>query len=108
MRFFVPSANDLHQAEEMYRTIRERVAASAGPVKDRRIYRLKFKQEGTQHTALVGSDRHAFGNQPVLAIFEGSDGVHYVCTQAGSASDGEPHPVDRNAVVEAEDFSALA
>ena len=108
MRFFLPFANDSRHAEERYRTIRDRVAASMGPVSDRRIYRLKFKQEGRQRTAIVGSDRHGFGTQPVLAIFEGSDGILYVFTQKSGLFDGEPHPVGRSEVVEAEDFSALA
>lgn len=108
MRFFVPSANDSRHAEELYRRLRDNVMASIGPVSDRRIYRLKFKQDDGQRTAAVGSDKHGLGNAPVLAIFEGSDGVHYVCTQKSEPFDGEPHPIDRNAVIEAEDFSSLA
>ncbi len=108
MRFFVPSANDPRDAEERYRRLRDRLAASIGPVSERRIYRLKFEHDGTKRIAMVGSDRHGFGSAPVCAIFEGSDGSKYVLTQNGDAGDGEPHPIPPNQVIETEDFSALA
>jgi hypothetical protein len=108
MRFFVPSADDLKQAEEIYHRIRDRIAAVGGPVIDKRIYRLKYRHDGLPETVVVGSDRHSFGVGSVMAIFEGSDGTHYVCTQSSSASDVEPHALPSSSVVEAEAFTALA
>jgi hypothetical protein len=108
MRFFIPSANDPHQAEEVYRKMRELIKNSGGSVSERRIYSLRFRHDGTQQTAMVGSDRHCFGNGPVLAIFEGPNGVHYVCTQDSGNLESQPHPVDQAEIIEAEEFSALA
>ena len=107
MRFFIPSANDPHQGEELYRKIREQVAAAAGWISDRRVYRLKFNDAGHRQIAVVGSDRHCFGNGPVLAIFEGPNGVHYVCTKKNGNFEAEPHPIPSATIIESEDFSAL-
>lgn len=108
MRFFIPSADDLKQAEEIYYRIRDRIAALGGQVIDKRIYRLKYRHHGSPETIVVGSDRHSFGAGSVMAIFEGSDGSHYICTQGRSAFDVEPHVLPSSTVVEAEDFTALA
>ena len=108
MRFFVPSANDVRHSEDLYKTLRDRVAQSSGGVTDRRIYHLKFEHEGKRQTAVVGSDSHGLGKGPVLAIFEGLNGCFYVCTQDKSVSDAQPHPVQTSAIIGAEDFSALA
>jgi len=107
MRFFIPSANDPGHAEELYCKIRDQVAASQGSVIDKRIYRLKYQDEGGPATVVVGSDRHRFGAGPVLAIFEGADGTHYICTQKAAVSEAEPHALPSSAVVDAEAFSAL-
>ena len=108
MRFFVPTTNDLKHAEEEYNKIRNKVAASSGSIIDKRIYRLKYEYEGDRETVVVGSDRHRFGTGPVVAILAAADGTHYVCTKRTLASEAEPHPLPSSAVIEAEDFSALA
>jgi hypothetical protein len=108
MRFFIPSTDDTRQAEEVYRKIREELAASVGSITEKRIYRLKLGSERGAQNVIVGSDKHEFGSGPVLAIFEGTDGVHYICTQKRSVSEAEPHPVPTTAIIDREDFSALA
>ncbi|MDQ2776285.1 MAG: hypothetical protein M3Y57_15410 [Acidobacteriota bacterium] len=108
MRFFVPATTNSRQAEEVYRNVREHVAATIGSMSERRIYRLKYSEDGQTHTALVGSDRHPFGTQPVIAILEGVNGAHYICTQKSGAFEVDPHPVSSNTIIEAEEFSALA
>ena len=108
MRFFFPAVTNQQEAETAYRNVRDRVAGMAGQVSDRRIYRLKFRDGGEQRIVAVGSDRHGLGNGPVLAIFEGSDDRFYVCTHRQNPLDAEPHTIDKGAVVEAEEFSALA
>lgn len=108
MRFFFPSVTNLSQAETAYRAIRDRLASANGGISDRRIYRLKFQQDGNQRTAVVGSDAHGFGNEPIVAIFERSDGGFYVCTQKAAGVEAEPHAVQTSSVIEAEEFSALA
>ena len=106
MRFFVPSAGDSQHAEEAYQKIRDQIATFIGPVTEKRLYRLKYDNNGCTENVLVGSDAHCFGNAPVIAIFEGSDGVYYVCTKKDDTA--EPHPVHATAVIDTEDFSALA
>jgi hypothetical protein len=107
MRFFVPSVTDRQEAEAAYRSIRDRVAGMAGQVSDRRIYRLKFRDRDEHRVVVVGSDRHGLGNGPVLAIFEGSDDRFYVCTHKQNQVEAEPHTIDKGAVVETEEFTAL-
>ena len=110
MRFFIPSVTDRQEAESAYQNIRENVKGMAGQLSERRIYRLKFRDGSEQRVVVVGSDRHGLGNGPVLAIFEGSDDRFYVCTHKQNQPDtgAEPHTIDKGAVVEAEEFSALA
>ncbi len=108
MRFFVPSATDSHQSEDLYQTIRQNVANGNQGVSDRRIYQLKFRQEGRLHAAVIGSDVHGVGKGPVVAIFEGLDGYFYVCTQDGDVQNPQPHPVHASDIIEAQEFSALA
>lgn len=108
MRFFVPSVTDQQDAETAYRSIRDRVTGMAGQVTDRRIYRLKFHDGSGHRVVVVGSDRHGLGSGPVLAIFEGSDDRFYVCTHKQNQAEAEPHTIDKGAVVEAEEFTALA
>jgi len=108
MRFFVPAAGAPREAEETYQRIRDHVATFIGPITEKRIYRLKYDGNGRPQSALVGSDHHGFGKGPVLAIFEGCDGVYYVCTQKDGMHEPEPHSVHNSAVLDAEDFSSLA
>ncbi|HEX4770445.1 MAG TPA: hypothetical protein VH351_06430 [Bryobacteraceae bacterium] len=108
MRFFIPAASQSREAEEAYKKIRDHLANVIGPITEKRIYRLKYHDNGHPQNALVGSDHHGFGKGPVIAIFEGCDGMYYVCTQKNGMHEAELHPVHESAVVDAEDFSALA
>jgi hypothetical protein len=108
MRFFVPAASQSREAEEAYQKIREHITTFIGPITEKRIYRLKYDVNGHPQNALVGSDYHGFGKGAVIAIFEGGDGMYYVCTQKHGTYEAEPHPVHESAVIDAEDFSALA
>jgi hypothetical protein len=109
MRFFVPTSNDSHHSEDLYQAIRNRVASENRALSERRIYQLKFRQDGHLQTAAVGSDAHGLGKGSVIAIFEGLDNRFWVCTHDGSdISQPEPHPVPASEIVATEDFSALA
>jgi hypothetical protein len=109
MRFFVPFTNNLRHAEELYRKLRDQLTADGSSLSERRIYRLKYEQEGHQQNAAVGSDRqHGFGHGPVLAIFESDNGVHYICTAKEGGLAAEPHPMPSSTVREVEEFSAEA
>ncbi|MBV9609921.1 MAG: hypothetical protein JO187_10230 [Acidobacteria bacterium] len=69
---------------------------------------MKYGKEGHVETAAVGSDRHGFGSEPIVAIFEGAEGKHFVCTQERGSPEGKTHKIDRQAVIDVEEFSALA
>lgn len=107
MRFFFPTANDLHQAEHLYDTLRQRVHDLRGPVTDKRIYLLKFRCGERVDTLAVGGSFRALGGEPVLAIFEVASGYE-VCTWHHGAFDGEPLEISRDAVITSEPFRALA
>lgn len=108
MRFFVPGSNDNRQAEQRFHELRTAVEAEAGPVKQERIYSLRYEVDGRVETATVGSasDGQANGG-PVLAMFEG-DGAFYVCRGVPGAGANRVDRVERGNVRVVQNFTALA
>lgn len=108
MRFFVPGSNDNRQGEERFHELRSAVEAEAGPVKDERIYSLRYEVDGKVETATVGGDSAAAANGgPVLAVFEG-DGAFYLCRGTPGGSSSQVDRVDRGQVRVVQKFTALA
>lgn len=108
MRFFVPLSKDPYDGERLYETIRNRLKESKGPPAERRIYTLKFQENGRRRTIAVGDELHRLVDGPIMAIFEGDTAsTYYVCTPKYGAFEGEPYPIPKEATVEVEEFSAL-
>lgn len=107
MTFFFPTANDIHHAEHLYDTLRQRVRNLSGPVSDKRIYCLKFRRGEEVEIVAVGGTFRALGGEPVLAIFEVGSGFE-VCTWHHGGFDGKPLEISRDAVITSEPFHALA
>jgi hypothetical protein len=108
MRFFVPLSNDLNDGEDLYKKVSERLKQTKEPPAERRIYLLKFQEDGRRHTIAVGGDFHRPEEGPVVAIFQGGDTAnYYVCTPNHGVFEGEPYAIPKDANVEVEEFSAL-
>ena len=108
MRFFVPLANDPNHGEYLYSTVRDRLRNTREPAADRRIYVLKFHEEGKPRTIAVGDEFHPSTDGPVMAILQGdATSNYYVCTPKHGAFEGEPHAISKDASIEVEEFSAL-
>jgi len=109
MRFFLPLSNDPGHAEQMYESIRRRLTQTREHPSERRIYPLKFHENGRRQTLAVGNElRLSTGGEPVIAILEGSgSSTYYVCTPKYGAFEGEPHAIASVGSVEVEEFSAM-
>jgi hypothetical protein len=108
MRFFVPLSNDPDDGERLYETIGDRLKQIKEAPLERRIYVLKFQEEGKRCTIAVGDDPQQSINGPVIAIFQGGATLtYYVCTPKHGAFEGEPYAIPDDATVEVEEFSAL-
>ena len=108
MRFFVPLSNGADDGERLYETLRDRLKQTKEAAVERRIYVLKFEQDGKRRTIAVGDEFHMLTDGPVLAIFQGRDtSTYYVCTPKHGAFEGEPYAVPKNASLEVEEFSAV-
>jgi hypothetical protein len=78
------------------------------PTAARRIYVLKFQEDGKRRTIAVGDELHRLVDGPVIAIFEGNaTSTYYVCTPKHGGFEGEPYAIPKEAAVEVEEFSAL-
>jgi len=109
MRFFVPLSNDPGHGEDVYRAVRNRLEEMREPAAERRIYVLKFEEDGKRRTIAVGDEVHRLGDGPVVAILQGGTScTYYVCTPRHGAFEGEPYAVPKDHTLGVEEFSALA
>jgi hypothetical protein len=107
VRFFIPGSNDNRHAEERFQQLRAAVEAEVGPVKDERIYSIRFDGDGRRQTVTVGGSSGVASRQgSVLALFEG-EGAFYVCQGVPGASVGKPERIDGRNVVTVQKFTAL-
>ncbi len=64
MRFFVPLSNSPTDGERLYETIRNRLQETKEPTAARRIYVLKFQEDGKRRTIAVGDEFHRLADGP--------------------------------------------
>ena len=108
MRFFVPLSKDPDEGECLYTAMRDRLKQTREAPAERRIYVLKFEDEGKCCTISVGSELHQLFNEPVVAIFQGgTSSTYYVCTPKHGGFEGEPYEIPSGATIEVEEFSSL-
>ena len=98
-KFFIPAAEDAAQAEEVYQSIRRFVAEQVGRLKNKRIFRIQFSQDGKQYNLAVGDRSQDLGGERVIAILEGRR-----CTPNHGVVRGAPFPVGRDFVTHIEEF----
>lgn len=108
MRFFLPLSNDQDDSERLYETVRNRLKETKEAPTQRRIYVLKFQENGQRKTVAVGDELHGLGDGPVMAILQGdSTSTYYICTPKHGTFEGEPYIVRNDACLDVEEFSAL-
>ena len=108
MRFFLPLSNDQVDGERLYHMVCDRLKQTREAPAERRIYVLKFEENGHHRTIAVGDELHRFADGPVMAILQGGSTLtYYVCTPWHGGFEGEPYTVANDACVGVEEFSAL-
>ncbi|MFZ3235132.1 MAG: hypothetical protein WA417_18140 [Stellaceae bacterium] len=105
--FFIPLAKDASEAETVYRGIRKFVCRqAAGPLDDRRIFRIEYRHNQKRFCAQVGEPEQREGGM-VLAILKRRDyGLYLVCTPDRGAARGSPILVGENEITSLVDFDA--
>jgi hypothetical protein len=104
MRFFIPAVINSNP-NALYERIRTNLEHSS--LTNRRIYRIKFEQDGKVQNLAVGDSFRHFGSEPVLAIVEAESG-YFVCTPHHGGIDGEPLNIPRHRALDVEAFTASA
>lgn len=91
MKFFVPDTSNVEEAEQVYEGIRRHVQenGTGAQVKDRRIFRLRYIDQQKEFVAEVGRPTLLNG-EIVIAIFQVSTGLYYVCTPNRGVLRGDP------------------
>jgi hypothetical protein len=100
--FYVPGAVNAGQSEQSYADIIRSAEGNTGQkVRQRRILRIEFEHEGSQHTAQVGQSAD-FNGEMVFAILEAD--AYLICTTNRGTLRGAPVIVDRESVQVVEEF----
>ena len=107
MRFFVPNTPDPDGRDRKWLLLRDYCRSLGYAAKDRKLFRLVYKQHGVRAEAEVGKDvLTEFGLEQVLAIFEARPFL--ICTVKRGLLQGRPLVIQPQAVVLAEEFETLA
>jgi hypothetical protein len=102
MKFFLPKAKNAREAEQLYEASRKFCEQQTGcKIRDRRVYSLRYRHNGQEYFAQVGSLDYTEGL--VLCIFE-SEVTYFVCTPNRGVLRGPPVLVGREEVSDVEDF----
>ena len=103
MKFFIPHAKDAAEAESVYESIRS-VAIESSPyrVVNRRIYRMRWRHEGTTYTSTVGEQDVRLGEE-VFAILDAT-AVYLVCTPNRGVFRGDAMLVGKDEALIVEEF----
>lgn len=81
VKFFVPTAKDDAQAEELYQAIANRLTEHVFPVRPERFYAIYYTHDGKPLQAVVG-ETDPLNGETVMAIFRATHetGPFMVCT----------------------------
>ena len=104
MKFFIPHASDVAEAEQTLASIAKFVGAVV-PEVGRRIWKLEFRHNGRSFSVEVGQPIPAYyeeRDQPVIAIFAGEP--YKICLPTRGVVRGDPILAGANAVTKVEFF----
>ena len=93
MKFFIPTAKNEEQQQEVYESIRRFASETlAWDFSDKRVFSLRYRHNGVEALAQVGE--HDIDGEIILAIFASVSYV--VCTPNRGAFCGHPILVGRD------------
>jgi hypothetical protein len=101
MKFFVPGADDNEKTEEIYTATKKFAISNCGPITDRKIQNLTFKDHGKIVHAEVGQIEPITG-ETVVAILEAN--TYLICTPNRGVLKGIPILVGKHEVISTTDF----
>ena len=102
MQFFVPKAKDDGQARDLYEGARAFCEQQTGwKTTERRIYALRYRNDGVEHFADVGSLDSSEGI--AVCVFETAQ-AYLVCTAERGVIRGFPIVVGRSDTSDIEEF----
>jgi hypothetical protein len=102
MNFFVPHTKNEEQASKLYEASKTFCEEQTGwKVTSKRIFTLRYRHDGTEYLAQVGSKDYSEGE--VLCIFE-SEVTYFVCTSHRGVLTGPPILVGREEISDIEYF----
>jgi len=102
VQFFLPQV-EKDDTEESYRAIKDALLRQLRlPIQDRRVFRLHYVNSKKKWHAEVGQPEQQERRYQILAIFESRQFIIFTRTNQGDS--GPVILVDKDEVVEAEDF----
>jgi hypothetical protein len=102
MKFFIPHARDDSEAEHVYEASKKFCEQQTGwRVLPKRIYALRYRHDGKEYFAQVGSEDPTEGL--VICIFE-SEVTYFVCTPNRGVARGDPILVGKGEVSDIQIF----
>jgi hypothetical protein len=91
MKFFIPAADSLEQAESVWQSIRAFMLQQGygyGSISDRRIYSMEYTHDGKECYDVVGG-KDRYGHEIIIAMLE-TPSVFLCCTPNRGVVRGEP------------------
>lgn len=102
MKFFIPSAEDEADAEEIYEAIKRFAKLTLGwDVTDRRIFSIRYRHHSSEYYDEVGKESGMNGEK-VTAILESN--AFLICTPTRGESRGMPILVGKSSAISVVDF----
>lgn len=101
MKFFLPLATSIEQAERVYLRITDRLKRSGFELRADRIYKVIYRENGQLKSEAVGVA--SINGEIVLAIFQNDIG-YFICTYSTGVVWGKPTVATYLMVESAENF----
>jgi hypothetical protein len=103
VKFFVPGGDDDKGAKDIYEATKNFAIENCGPVTDRRIQKITFRDRKKVVEAEVGKIEPIVG-ETVVAILEGNP--YLVCTPNRGVLRGQPILVGKQEIISITDFDS--
>lgn len=107
MKFFVPTAKDAAQGEELYESMRkfnaQQMETTLSP---RRIYRVSGVHDGKPFTATVGEQFERLREVVFAILLDTKRDLYFICTPSRGFLHGEPYLSGAHEIRDSEDFEA--
>jgi hypothetical protein len=107
MKFFLPAAKDLVQAEQTYEGIRKFNAGQMGAtLSPQRIYQVGGVHNGKRFEATVGKPFESLGEPVIAILLDTSRKCYFICTASRGVLRGMPYLSGSHEIDSVEDFES--